>query len=47
MRALLPGLSLSHAPLAFVGRCGFAPFAWQRITLGVAILAVFLMAAPT
>ena len=33
--------------VAFVGQHGFAPFAWYRIALGAAMLAVLTLAAPT
>jgi undecaprenyl-diphosphatase len=36
--AFLAALAVVKPFLAFVGRSGFAPFAWYRIVVGVAIL---------
>ena len=36
--AFISSLLVIKPFLAFVGRSGFAPFAWYRIALGVALL---------
>ena len=41
--AFLAALVVVKPFLRFVGRSGFAPFAWYRIAAGVAILAALAM----
>lgn len=40
--AFLASLVVAKALIGFVGRHGFAPFAWYRIAIGLAMLAVLL-----
>lgn len=40
--AFLAGLLVVRSVVAFVGRHGFAPFAWYRIAIGTAMLAILI-----
>jgi undecaprenyl-diphosphatase len=44
--AFATALVVVRGLVAFVGRHGFAPFAWYRIALGAAMLAVLAIGAP-
>lgn len=41
--AFLAALLVVRALVGFVGRHGFAPFAWYRIMIGIAMIAVLLV----